>query len=49
MVLIAGFGHKSTFAGLAGMLAIASAGPGCVQGLPALEQRKGVGGAPSWE
>ena len=52
MVLVAGCGHKPALVELAGTtsgrLARASAEPGCEQGLTALEQRKGVGGAPSW-
>ena len=48
MVLIVGFGHTPAPVELAGKLATASAEPGCEQGLTALEQRRGVGGAPSW-
>ena len=48
VVLIAGFEYKPAPVELAGRLATASAEPGCVQGLTAPEQRKGVGGAPSW-
>ena len=47
-VLIAGFGYKPAPVELAGRPATASAEPGCEQGLTAPEQRKGVGGAPSW-
>ena len=48
VVLIAGFEYKLAPDKLAGRLATASAEPACEQGLTALEQRRGVGGAPSW-
>ena len=47
-MLIVGFGHTPALVELAGKLATASAEPGCEQGLTALEQRRGVGRAPSW-
>ena len=46
--MIAGFEYKLALDKLAGRLATASAEPACEQGLAALEQRRGVGGAPSW-
>ena len=47
MVLIVGFGHTPAPVELAGRRATSSAEPGCEQGSAALEQRRGVGGAPS--
>ena len=45
MVLVADFGNKLGFGVLVGRPAIASAEPGCGQGLTDIGQRSGLGGA----